>query len=179
METFTKPRQFVGDPQFDAERKRTLGTLTLDKIDAPIRDLITGFAKLPYCFTLQSCFGHFVHSEAPSIDNLIPLPAHDVGVIRYRIAYIALCIKNNVSGRRLYAALANVPSIAPEYVQFGSPWWFWERQVNSFALQVEPSRFAFQDQAEIDYAEAFHLQKIRDRFFSSLEGLVREQINDE
>ena len=179
METFAKPGQLIDDPQFDAERKRVLKKLTLGEIDAPIRGVVAGFMKLPCCFTLQSCFGHFVHGEAPSIDNLRPLPEHDVGVITYRIAYIVLCIKNSVSGKQLYSALANVPSIDPEHIQFGSPRWFWERQINWFALQVEPSRFAFQDQADIDHAEALHVQKVRNRFFSSLGDLIQEQINNE
>lgn len=178
METFAKPGRFIDDPRFDAERKRVLKDLTLSKIDTPIRGLVKGFMKLPYCFTLQCCFGHFLHREAPSIDNLEPLPEYDVGGITYRIAYMALCIKNSAAGKQLYSALAGIPSIDPEYIQFGSPRWFWERHVNSFALQVEPLRFAFQDQADIDHAEALHVQKIRDRFFPTLEGLVHEQINN-
>ena len=179
METFAKPGRLMDDPRFDTERKRILKDLTLSKIDAPIRDLIRGFVNLPHCFTLQCCFGHFVHSRATSIDNLRPLPEYDVGVITYRIAYVALCIKNSVAGNRLYSALADIPSIDPEYIQFGSPRWFWERHINSFALQVGPPRFAFQDQADIDYAEALHVQKVRDRFFSGLESLVHGYINDE
>lgn len=179
METFAKPRRFVTDPGFDAERKQALQTLVLSEIDAPIRGLIERFSKLPCCFTLQCCFGHFVHREAPLIDNFEPLPDYEVGAIRYRIAYLALCIKNSDSGKRLYAAMKNIQSIDPQYVQFGSPAWFWERQVNSFALQVEPARYAFQDQADVGYAEALHLQKVRNRFYQCLEDLVHEQINDE
>ena len=179
MQTFAKPGRFVTDPGFDAKRTQALQTLVLSEIDAPIRGLIERFSKLQCCFTLQSCFGHFVHGEAPLTDNLEPLPDHDVGVIRYRMAYLALCIKNDGSGRRLYAALEKVQSADPQYVQLGSPWWFWERQVNSFALQVEPSRYAFQDQVDVGYAEALHLQKVRNRFFQDLEDVVHEQINDE
>jgi len=54
--------------------------------------------------------------------------------------------------------LGEVPSISPAFIQFGPPVWFWERQVNAFALQVEPKRFKNQDQATIDYAEALQVQ---------------------
>jgi len=32
-------------------------------IDGPIIGLINGFNKLPYCFTLQSCYEHFVYKN--------------------------------------------------------------------------------------------------------------------
>jgi hypothetical protein len=71
-----------------------------------------------------------------------------------------------------FSALAEVPSISPAFIQFGSPVWFWERQVNAFALQVEPKRFKNQDQATIDYAEALQVQKVRNQFFTRLDDLV-------
>ena len=172
METFAPPRRFVDHPHYEADRKRALKTLVIDEIDAPIRDIVAGFSRLPYCFTLQSCFGHFVHSEAAAPDNLEPLPPRDVGVVTYRIAYVALCLENSTSGNHLFSALAEVPSISPAFIQFGSPVWFWERQVNAFALQVDPKRFKNQDQATIDYAEALQVQKVRNQFFTRLDDLV-------
>ncbi|KPJ77849.1 MAG: hypothetical protein AMJ54_06685 [Deltaproteobacteria bacterium SG8_13] len=177
MKTFAQPRRFVDHPHFEADRKRALRKLVLDEIDAPIRDIVDGLSKLAYCFTLQSCFGHFIHSKAPAADNLAPLPSKDVGAVTYRIAYVALCLQDTTSGNRLLCSLAEVPSIAPEFVQFGSPGWFWERQVNSFALQVEPSRFADQDQATIDHAEALQVEKVRDQFFTRLGDLVASLYN--
>lgn len=177
METFAQPRRFVNHPRFEADRKRTLKKLMIDEIDFPLRDIVEGFSRLSYCFTLQSCFGHFVHSEAVAPDNLKPLPPNDVGAVTYRIAYVALCLQDSTSGNLLRWALAGFPSIAPEFVQFGSPVWFWEHHVNAFALQVEPKRFIDQDQATIDYAEALHVQTVRDQFFTRLGNLVQSLQN--
>jgi hypothetical protein len=49
----------------------------------------------------------------------------------------------------------------------------WERQVNSFALQVEPDRFKHSDQAILGCDEALHLEKIRNIFFGALKKLSR------
>ncbi len=178
METFAEPRQFVDNPRYEVERQRALKSLSVVSIDAPIRELVEGFARLSYCFTIQSCFGHFVYSEQPALDNLAILPAHHVGTVTYRIAYVALCLQDSAQGKHLLSALAEIPSLDPEHVQFGSPEWFWDRQLNSFALQVEPARFACQDQADIDHTEALHVQKIRDQFFSRLSNLVQSLQND-
>jgi hypothetical protein len=172
METFAQPRQFVDNPRFVRERDQALSRLALEEIDAPIREIIAGLAELPYCFTLQSCYGHFVYAAQPERHNLGPVPDHDVGPIEYRIAYLALCIENSERGERFRAALAQIPEIDPEYVQFGSPGWFWQRHVNSYALQVEPARFSNQDVAIIEYQEALHVQEVRDRFFDRIAELV-------
>ena len=150
-----------------------LARLDLETIDEPIRELVAGFARLPDCFTLQSCYGHFVHAAQPVPDNLDPLPAQDVGRVKYRIAYIALCLENSMEGRRLRTALEHIPAIDPEYVQFGSPEWFWNRHLNSYALQVEPTRFLDKDVAIIEYDEALRVQQVRDRFFARLSALLK------
>jgi len=178
VETFAHPRQLVDNPRFESDRERALKNLVLDEIDAPIRNIINDLSTLPYCFTLQSCFGHFVHIKAPAVENLDPLPLDDIGSVAYRIAYVALCLQNSPSGERLLSALARIPSVAPGFVQFGSPGWFWERQVNSFALQVEPLRFAHQDQAVIDHGEALQIQSVRDQFFASFGDLVKSLHNE-
>jgi hypothetical protein len=173
METFAQPRQFVEHPHYARDRQAALAGLDLDNIDAPIRHVVAGFARLPHCFTLQSCYGHFVHAAQPQLDNLEPLPAHDIGTVRYRIAYMAFCLENSERGKRLHAALGGIPAIDPEYVQFGSPEWFWHRHLNSWALQVEPARFATRDEAIIDHPEALHVQRVRDRLFARLGELVQ------
>ena len=178
METFSSPRRFVHHPGFSEERDRVLAGLNPEDIDPPIRGLIAAFARLPQCFTLQCCFGHFVHREQQDPHNLEPLPDHDVGPITYRIAYIALCLENSAAGRAMRSALENVPAIDPEYIQFGSADWFWQRHRNSYALQVEPSRFMDRDQAIIDHREAFHLQRVRHHFFHSLTGVVAAANSD-
>ena len=70
METFTPPRRIVDNPRFARDREATLARLVLQKIDAPIRDLVASFAKLPCCCTVHSCYGHFVHAAQPERDNL-------------------------------------------------------------------------------------------------------------
>ena len=60
----------------------------------------------------------------------------------------------------------------PENIQFGSAEWFWKRQVNSYALQVEPDRFKRQDTAILDYEEALNIEKIRNEFFFQLQALI-------
>lgn len=172
METFAQPREFVVNPRYERERELALSNLDLKRIDAPIREIIAGLAKLPYCFTLQSCYGHFVHAAQPDRHNLAPLPAHDVGPIEYRIAYLALCIENSAGGKQLRTALSQIPEIDPEYVQFGSPGWFWRQHLNSYALQVEPARFAHQDVVIVEHQEALHIQEVRDRFYARLAELV-------
>jgi hypothetical protein len=56
--------------------------------------------------------------------------------------------------------------MTPAFIQFGSPVWFRERQVNAFAWQVAPKRFKDQDQATIDHVEALQVQKVRDQCFA-------------
>ena len=177
METFAKPRMLVNNPHYDVERSRHIRVLALDNIDEPIRQIVAGFAKLPYCFTLQSCVGHFVSADGPALDSLDPLLKRKVSHVTYRIAYFAFCIQNSVRGKHLLSNLAKIPSIAPEYVQFGSPDWFWQRQRNSFALQVIPVRFADKDQAIMGYREALRVQKIRDQFIAHLNDLVQSLRN--
>jgi hypothetical protein len=56
--------------------------------------------------------------------------------------------------------------------------WFWERQVNSFVLQVEPERHRRRDSVEVGYREALRMQDIRDRFFRHLNELLRTSIEE-
>jgi hypothetical protein len=79
-------------------------------------------------------------------------------------------------GKELFEALKEITAIDPENVQFCCAEWFWKRQVNSYALQVEPDRFKRKDMAKIDYKEALHLEKVRNEFFSRLYELL-ENIN--
>ena len=61
----------------------------------------------------------------------------------------------------------------PDYVQLGSADWFWDRHVNSYALQVEPARFMCMDEAVLDHVEALRVQERRDRFFQDLAELLQ------
>lgn len=169
METFTKLKEFAENPHYQVQKQKTLSDLTDDMIDMPIIDLINGYNKLPYCFTLQSCYGHFVYNGQKNLQNLEPLPIKGaIDKIEYRIAYIAFCIDNSAAGRRLFETLEEVTSIDPENIQFCCAEWFWNKQINSYALQVEPDRFKRQDTAIIDIKEALNIEKIRNTFFIRL-----------
>lgn len=173
VETFTEPKKLIDNPRYPEQRRETLSALSDDRVDRPIAGLIRAFNRLPYCFTLQACWGHFVHAAQPDPQNLAPLslsgPFKDVA---YRIAYIALCLDDSANGRTLLSRLARIPSIAPDYIQFGSAEWFWERQLNSYALQVEPDRFKAKDKVSLNYHEALHVQAVRDEFFTCLKATV-------
>ena len=176
METYTEPKELVENPHYHEQRKNAMADLTDEMIDAPIVDLVNGFNKLPYCFTLQSCYGHFVYKGQNDAHNLDPLPlTKAIARVAYRIAYIALCIENSDSGRELLKELSEIPATDPENIQLCCGEWFWKRQPNSYALQVEPDRFKHKDRAMLDYEEALYIEKIRNRFFAKLIELVDKQ----
>ena len=164
------------NPDYQEQRRESLADLSDDMIDAPIVDIINGFNKLPYCFTMQSCYGHFIYNNQKDPYNLEPLPATDtVAGVEYRIACICLCIQNSALGRGLLEALNEITAIDPVNIQFCCAEWFWKRQVNSYALQVEPDRFKHKDTTILDYREALHIEKIRNEFFVQLRELLQKQ----
>jgi hypothetical protein len=172
VETFTEPKELVKNPHYQDQRKNILAGLSAEMIDAPIIDLINGFNKLSYCFSMQSCYGHFVYNDQKDPYNFEPLPISDtIDRVEYRIAYICLCIENSDLGRRLLEALNEITAINPENIQFCCADWFWKRQVNSYALQVQPERFKHKDQAKLDYREALQIEKIRNEFFIQLQEI--------
>jgi len=178
LETFTQTKEFINDTSYNKRRLESLSKLDIETIDAPIAELINGLAKLPYCFTLQSCYGHFLHGDQKDPKNIEPLPVSDrTAMVDYRIAYVALCIQDNDTGRALFNDLRNISETDPEYVQFGCAEWFWERQVNSYALQVEPARFMYQDKCSVNYQEALHIEKIRNEFFNELRVRLRNRLD--
>ena len=113
MESFTDLKDFVNNPYFHDQRKNYLSKLDIESIDAPIVELISSFAKLDDCFTLQ----------------------------------------------------------------IGCAEWFWEKQVNSYALQVEPKRHMTKDRLPVDYWEALHIEEVRNKFFTQLKKLVQDLID--
>ena len=178
METFITSKDFVDNPYFHDQRKKCLSELDIQAIDAPIVDLISGLAELDYCFTLQSCYGHFLYNNQKNPYNIEPLPvSNSISNVEYKIASIALCIKNSEQGKFIFQHLRDISSIDPEYVQFGCAEWFWERQVNSYVLQVQPKRHMMKDKLSVDYWEALHIEKIRNNFFTQLKKLVRDRID--
>ncbi len=173
METFADLKALAENPHYQAQKQEILSDLKYDEIDMPIVNLIIGFNQLPYCFTLQSCYGHFVYHGQKDPHNLEPLPTEEnIAEVEYRIAYIAFCIENSTAGRGLFNALKAITHVDPENIQFGCAEWFWERQLNSYALQVEPDRFKRQDTAVLEFKEALHIEKIRNTFFGRLYALL-------
>lgn len=178
METFTDLKELSENPDYQSQKQKILSDLNDDMIEMPIVGLINGFNKLPYCFTLQSCYGHFVYNGQKDTHSLDPLPAKGIlAKVEYRIAYIALCIENSASGRGLFEALKAIADIDPKIIQFGCAEWFWERQINSYALQVEPDRFKRKDTVILDLNESLHIEKTRNTFFIRLNELL-ENLKD-
>ena len=176
METFTEPKKLVETPYFKDQRQKSLSGLTDDMIDAPIIDLINGFNKLPYCFTVQSCYGHFIYENQKDPYNFEPLPTIDtIARVDYKIAYICFCIENCGLGMGLIEALNEITAIDPVNIQFCCAEWFWKKQVNSYALQVQPDRFKHNDRAKLDYREALYIENLRNKFFVYLQKLLQKQ----
>jgi hypothetical protein len=175
LETFTELKALVDNPHYQEQRQRSLLDLDLSMIDAPISGIIRSFSELPYCFPLQSCYGHFLYDGQDDSRNIEPLPVSgSIKTIEYRIAYIAICIENCAPGKTLLKRLERIPAIDPEYIQFGCAEWFWKKQINSYALQVEPKRHMIKDSAFVDHTEALHIEKIRNQFFAHLNELVQK-----
>jgi len=174
LKTFTEPKELSENLHYDEQRKKSLFGLTDVMIDKPIIKIINSFNKLAYCFTMQSCYGHFLYKAQNDPQNLDPLPVtKTIEIVEYRIAYIAFCIDNNEFGRKLLKALGEITAIDSENIQLCSAEWFWKRQVNSYALQVEPDRFKHKDTAILDYKEALHIENIRNKFFVQHQELLQ------
>jgi hypothetical protein len=173
LETFTDLKDFAENPHYHEQKQKILFDFNDDIIDKPIAGLIEGFNRLPYCFTLQSCYGHFVYNGQKNAYNLDPLPEKEIILkVEYRIAYIAFCIENSSEGKELFAVLKKVTDIDPKNIQFCCAEWFWKKQINSYALQVEPDRFKHKDTALLEFNEALHIEKIRNIFFCRLYKLL-------
>ena len=178
METFTEAREFVESSGYAHARQRSVAALDLTSIDDPITDLVDGFASLPHCFTLQCCYGHFLCAPEQDPNNLEPVSLDFSGLAKYRVAYIAFCLENSVRGRALRRSLARLSAVDPDYVQFGSADWFWERWVNSYALQVEPESHMLKDEAILGPSEARHTQRARDLLFAELRVLLAAELSE-
>lgn len=180
METLTELKELIENSQFKEQKKKTLFELSDEMIDIPIVHHIKRFNNLPYCFTLQSCYGHFVYEGQKNPNNLEPLPSFDTNEkVIYRIAYVALVIENSPSGRDLLEALKKIATIDPDYIQFSCAEWFWDRQVNSYVLQVEPERFKGKDTVIVDSEEALFIEKIRNKVFNIVDELLERLNNNE
>lgn len=174
METFTNAKPFVPHQNYEKERKILLSQLKEEinkgSIDTPIVGLLEEFAKIPHCFTLQCCYGHFVHEKEINPHNIEALGkySNEIEKVNYRIGYLALCIQDNNDGKKLFQDFQNLTKIDPDYIQFGSADWFWDRHVNSYAIQVEPERSKNTDSVWIGFDEALHIEKLKIRLFDAL-----------
>jgi len=178
MQTFITKRPIIENPNFSIQRNFAHDNLNLDDIDTPIVDLIKDMAMLPYCFTQQCCYGHFVYDKQSNTHNLEPLKQIDGALdVEYRIAYIAICVDNSGEGLKLLAELEDVVNIDNANIQFGSATWFWNQQVNSYVLQVQPDRLKDKDKMIIDIQEAYHIESIKKLFFDQLKLLVKNRLS--
>jgi hypothetical protein len=176
LETFREPKDFVDDPGYPKIREATLAAIDLGSVDKPIVDILSGFATVPHCFSLQCCYGHFLCAPQSDPHSLDPIPSDYQGQVRYRIAYIALALENSRRGLALRESLCGLTAIDADFIHFGSPEWFWEQRVNSYVLQVEPIADKFKDEALLDIAGALHTQRVRDLFFKELRQLMAGEI---
>ena len=128
--------------------------------------------RLPYLFTLQCCYGHFLKKDGKEISNLEL--SETKKRVQYRTAYIAFCIENSLSGKNIIQKLMNIPlSIDRDQIQFCSAKWFWDQWLNSYALQVMPKRYKKQDTTTLESTEAREIEKICDYFFVFLKDFVK------
>jgi hypothetical protein len=185
VETYTGPRPLVDDPSYDDRREKALrglgAAISSGLIDEPILDVVKLFSRLPHCYTIQSCCGHFVsESRADERDLERVADLGDTVVdLHYRIAYMAFCVQNSPRGRLLLERLRTVADIDHDYVQFGSSDWFWKTCPNTYVLQVSPRRFAQRDSFDVSKEEALHIERTKDRFFDRLRGISSENENIE
>ena len=180
METFTHAKPFTRHPGYAADREKAHRELAEEmirgSIDTPLLPLIREWIPIHHCFTVQCCFGHFVHDLEPDTENLVPPSRYKgkIETVRYRLAYVAVCIQNNSHGKEMFADLEDLAADNPDYIQFGSADWFWERLVNTYCIQLEPERLKNADSGVITLDEALHLETLREHFFQRLAGIVRK-----
>ena len=178
METFTCARPFSPHPSYFPDREKAHRELELkiqqDSIDRPLIPMIQECIPVPHCYTVQCCFGHFVHEREPDAKNLVPLSYYTglVEHVNYRLAYLTVCLQDSTGGRQMYADLEALAALDPDYIQFGSADWFWERTVNTYCIQLEPERFKTKDSGMISLEESLVIEELRKDFFDRLAGII-------
>jgi hypothetical protein len=178
METYTQAKPLESSPNYGSDREKALEALMLElskgSIDAPMVDIVQTFARLPFYYTLQSCYGHFMREFRVHDTNTMRVSElrGSAEVMHHRIAYIALCVQNAVEGRVLLEELKYIEEVDPDYIQFGSADWFWKDCVNSYVLQVSPLDNVHQDHFDVSIEEALRIEGTRDRFFDKLREIL-------
>jgi hypothetical protein len=99
-----------------------------------------------------------------------------ITTVKYRIAYIALCLEDSDAGRQLFHELSRVPLINPDFIQFACAEWFWKDYLNSYALQVEPERYKTKDRCTVSYHEALLIEKVRNEFFAEIKRIITKRL---
>jgi len=173
METYTKARPFVDNPDFDVQRMAALVGLGQADLDEPLRPLVAQLNQLPYLFTLQCCYGHFVQPGEPDRHTLEPPPARGRVELEYRIAYLALCLRDDDQGRAFLEAFRGLRDVERMLVQVGSADWFWQRQVNSYVIQVSPRKHKRQDTMTLDGKQARKIAQVRVKLWRELAEMVQ------
>lgn len=182
METFAGPKPFVDNPEFEKNRSVTLETLrnliATGKIDPPVVELLELFSRIPHCYTIQSCSGHFVHERQPDEYTTARLAPYRgiVHTIHYRLAYLAFVLEKSKNGSVLCRDLRTLALRNSVYIQFGSAGWFWEQSVNSYQIQVAPEREKYKDCFWVTYKEALLLEKARDLLIRELAAIAHNHI---
>jgi hypothetical protein len=172
----------VDNPEYGKNRSVALVILqnlvATGKIDPPIVELIELFSRVPHCYTIQSCYGHFVHDREPEEHTTARLGPYRglVHTVQYRIAYIAFVLEKSRNGFALCRDLRMLASRNSGYIQFGSAGWFWEQSVNTHQIQVAPEREKCRDSLRVTYDQAFRLEKVRDMVISELTTIARKNI---
>ena len=143
-------------------------------IEEPIIEVIDSLNKLPFCFTIQSCFGHFLFENKPaSTTYYLPEKTTRTRNCKYRISYVAIRVDGSQEARGLLSLLRDIPStINKEYIQFGCAEWFWEQHINSFVIQVQPRDRSNVDSLLVTTEEAQLIQAVRDRFWEVMESTL-------
>ena len=178
MNTFTPARPFTRHPGYCSDREHAHRELEEEmrkgSIDPPLLPLIRECIPIRHCYTVQCCFGHFVHDFEPETENIVPLSLYTgkIEKVRYRIAYFALCLEDTSCGRRMYHDLEALAASNPDYIQFGCADWFWERMVNTYIIQLEPERLRAEDNGMIPMEEALHIEELREEFYGRLAGII-------
>ncbi len=176
METFINPKEMVADDDFPKKRADALRSLNIQTIDPQIRDIVEGIKDIPYCFTLQSCYGHIIEKspDASQVNRIDPGPALPADAL-YQIAYFALVLENNESGRSLYQSLVDISHLDNDFIQFGSAEWFRENQgfCNSYVIQVAPYRCRNLDRFNMTSEEARKWCHARSLFLQELRYLFK------
>jgi hypothetical protein len=178
METYTGVKPLVYNPGYTAGRKKAIDQLEVEiregHIDPPIIDLLSKISKFPFCYTLQSCYGHFVHEKQTNDQNYEPLApyATTISEVTWRIAYMAFCTENSRGGRAFCSALRELTTIDPRTIQIGCADWFRDQTVNSYVIQVSPERFRCQDSMVLSMNEALQVEHVRNLFYQRFHGMI-------